>query len=139
VKLSSAAPQISRLQETHSSVTYTAEWVQADGLSFRSGGGIKGADKVGARADFAFTGTGVTWVGRRFTDTGVARVYLDGSLVATIDTTSAVQEEFQADVFTRTGLPSGAHTLTIEVIGRNGESTGATVAPVWIDAFDVYR
>jgi hypothetical protein len=66
-------------------------------------------------------------------------VYLNGALVATIDTRASVQEEFQAEIFNATGLPAATHTLTIEVVGPNGEAAGATVAPVWIDAFDIYR
>jgi hypothetical protein len=139
VKLSATLPQVARVQETHASITYAPEWEQPNPMPYRSGGGIKGSDKVGAQATLTFTGTGVRWVGRRFTDTGVARVYLNDALVATVDTRASVQEEFQAEIFSATGLPSATHTLRIEIVGRNGEAAGATVAPVWIDAFDVYR
>lgn len=139
VKLPATLKQTDRYQETHASVTYSGEWQQPNPMPYRSGGGIKGSDKAGARATVTFTGTGVRWVGRRFTDTGVARVYLNGALVGTIDTRASVQEEFQAEIFNATGLPAATHTLTIEVVGPNGEAAGATVAPVWIDAFDIYR
>ena len=42
-------------------------------------------------------------------------------------------------VFIATGLSPGPHTLTIEVLGRNGEPPGTHVDfdPVWIDAFEI--
>lgn len=89
----------------------------------------------------SFTGTGIRWIGQRRpfigNTTGIARIYLDGSLIGQVDTRSLVQEEDQAPLFTATGLINGNHTLTIEVVGRNGELPGATVEAVVVDAFDV--
>jgi hypothetical protein len=93
---------------------------------------------VGARATFTFTGTSVRWIGERGFSTGVARVLLDGAFVAQVDTHSPLQEEYQAALFSATGLTPGSHTLTIEVVGRNNEPSGATVDRVVLDAFDVY-
>jgi len=59
-------------------------------------------------------------------------------VVALVDTSTAVQEGYQAVLFSATGLTAGDHVLTIDVIGRNGEPAGATVGRVVGDAFDVY-
>jgi hypothetical protein len=81
-------------------------------------------------------------LGRRGFSTGVARISLDGVLVATVDTQVPVasQEEFQAVLYAANGLAAGVdHTLEVELAGRNGEPAGAPVPDaVWLDAVDVY-
>ena len=67
-----------------------------------------------------------------------ARVSIDGQFIAQIDTSTVIQEGYQAVLFSAMGLTPGAHTLTIDVVGRNGEPAGATVERVVIDAFDVF-
>jgi hypothetical protein len=93
---------------------------------------------AGARAAFTFTGTSVRWLGERGFDTGVARISIDGSFVAQVDTKTPLQEEYQSALFSATGLAPGSHTLTIDVIGRNNEVPGATVQRVVVDAFEIY-
>ena len=63
-------------------------------------------------------------------------MYLDGVLVAQVDTHAAVQEEYQAELFAASNLASGAHTLTIEATGS--AAPGSSGTQVVIDAFDVY-
>jgi hypothetical protein len=75
----------------------------------------------------------VRWLGFLNTNNGIARVSVDGAFVGEVDTYSP--SPAAAVVFTATGLPRGAHTLTIEVTGtRNPASTDTWVI---IDAFDV--
>jgi hypothetical protein len=93
---------------------------------------------AGGRATFTFTGTSLRWIGERGFATGLARVSLDGQFIAQVDTRTTTQEEYQAVLFSATGLTAGSHTLTVAVIGRNNEPTGSTVERVVVDAFDVY-
>jgi hypothetical protein len=87
----------------------------------------------GAQATFTFTGTGISWIGARGTQTGIARVTLDG--VATLVDTYSSTEQIQAAVFTATGLANTSHTLTIEVTGQqNAASQNALIV---VDAFEV--
>jgi len=53
-----------------------------------------------------------------------ARVSIDGQFIAQIDTSTVIQEGYQAVPFSAMGLTPGAHTLTIDVVGRNGEPAG---------------
>jgi len=145
------AATISRLQETDPSVTLGAGWVQdnpvvtfvpgfttgrTQGSSLRawSAGAAALSTTPGAQATFTFTGTGVSWIGARGTQSGIARVSLDGTFVAEIDLYSAT-EQIQAAVFTATGLADGTHTLTIEGTGR--QNPAAQNALIVVDAFDV--
>ena len=145
-----AAP-ISRLQETDPSVAYSAGWVQdnqivtlipsitqgfTQGISLRSwsAGAARLSTTPGAQATFTFTGTGISWIGARGTQSGIARVSLDGVLLAVVDLYSPT-EQIQAEVFAATGLADTSHTLTIEGTGRqNAFSQNALIV---VDAFEV--
>ena len=87
----------------------------------------------GALASFRFSGTAVSWIGYRDAASGVARVSLDDTVRAEIDTYASGLEA-QAVVYTLGGLPPGEHTLSIEVTGRRHPlSLGDWV---WVDAFE---
>jgi hypothetical protein len=132
------APPVTRVQETDPSITLTADWTQSGQSNLWSGENAKQSVTVGGRATFTFTGTSVRWIGDHGFTTGVARVSVDGQFVAQVDTSTTFQEEYQAVLFSATGLTPGSHTLTIDVVGRNNEPPGATVDRVVVDAFDVY-
>ena len=135
--LSSSAPPIRRFQETDPSTTYSGGgWTQGTNFHFWSGEAAAYSGTAGARATFTFTGTAVRWVGQRGFNTGIARVWLDGVQVAEIDTFAPVQEEFQAALFSATGLADTSHTLTIEATGQKNASAFETW--VIVDAFDIY-
>ena len=134
----SPAPSVARFQENSPSATYSADWTAAGVSNLWSGEAAKQSVTVGGRATFTFTGTTVRWIGERGFGTGLANVSIDGQFVAQVDTSTAVQERYQAVLFATSGLASGTHTLTIEVVGRHNEAAGATVERVVIDAFDVY-
>jgi hypothetical protein len=123
-----------RIEETSPSITATAGWVQDGSGRPWSGGSAAYSTAAGTQATFTFTGTAVSWIGARGPQTGIARVWLDGALVAEVDTYSA-SEEIQANVYSATDLAAGNHTLTIEVTGlKNAASTDTYIV---VDAFDV--
>jgi hypothetical protein len=137
VTLPAAVPTITRFQEADPSISYTQGWTQGTRWKFSSGELSASSTTQGALATFTFTGTSVRFIGQRSINTGIARVYLDGVLVATVDTVATLFEEFQATVFSASGLTNTTHTLAIEVTGsRNPESTGNSIV---VDAFDVGR
>jgi hypothetical protein len=89
---------------------------------------------AGSRATFGFSGTSVSWIGARGTQSGIARVFLDGAFVAEIDTYSPT-EQIQAEVFAANSLANTSHTLTIEVTGRQNAASGGAL--IVVDAFEV--
>jgi hypothetical protein len=131
----------SRLEENDVAVTYTGTWgfdftdQNWSGTSLNMGSGtVSRSATPGARAEFSFSGTSVSWIGYRASSVGIADVYLDGAFAARIDLYSPT-EQVQAAVFTASGLTPGTHILRIEITGeRNPASTNARVM---IDAFDV--
>jgi hypothetical protein len=93
------------------------------------------AGETGATATFTFTGTGVSWIGFECEKCGIARVSLDGSVVATVDTYAPSRPSASGAMFTATGLAAGSHTIVIEMTGtKNASSLGAFIV---VDAFDV--
>jgi hypothetical protein len=125
---------VSRLQETDPAITYTDGWTGGD-PSFRWSAQFAAFSSTpGAQAALTLDGTSVTWVGYRGPETGIARVYLDGTFAGEVDLYSPAQR-VQDSLFTATGLTDASHTLTIEVTGqKNAASTGTWVQ---VDAYDV--
>jgi hypothetical protein len=126
---------VTRVEETSTAVTYSGTWAQGNTERPWSGGATAIGLTAGGRATLSFTGTGVSWVGFRGPNVGIANVYLDGILVATVDTYAAT-ETVAALLFTASGLVSGPHRLEIEVTG--GKNELSTDPFIVVDAFDVH-
>ena len=134
------ASTVSRLQETDPSITYSAgsfvapDWRPFDTSRAWSAGLATLSTVTGAKATITFDGTGISWIGARGPQTGIAGVSLDGVAVPPIDTYSAT-EQIQAEIFTKQGLADTTHTLTIEV---TGEQNAASTSPlIVVDGFEV--
>jgi len=130
----SSTPEV-RFEQDSSSVNYSGAWFNNSAPSSSGGNAVLSMD-AGARASFTFVGSEVRWIGTRDEWSGIARVYVDGTLRATVDTSALpTQSRTQAVLYAATGLPAGSHTLAIEVTGTHGLlSLGSWV---WVDAFDV--
>jgi hypothetical protein len=129
-----AAPVVSHLQDTDPDASYTAGWSAADPGVAWSGGNAVVSDLAGARATLPFNGTSIQWRGAATPDTGIAHVFVDGTLVADVDTYSP-NNRIQATLFTASGLADANHNLTIEVAGlKNAASAGTRII---VDSFDV--
>jgi hypothetical protein len=125
-----------RIQETNPSISYGATgWIMGNRDKAYSEATTAETSSAGARASVSFVGTGISWIGARGPETGIASVFLDGTYVADFDMYSP-GEGPQHPVYTARGLAAGTHTLTIEATGmRNTASQGTWIL---IDAFDVW-
>jgi hypothetical protein len=122
-----------RYEQTHAAVARSGEWANNNG-AFNSGSSAMLSMDAGSRTTFTFVGTGVRWIGYRDEWSGVAKVYLDNALTATVDTFASAGAA-QTVLYSVSGLSSGSHTLVLEPTGsRNAQSGGSWV---WVDAFDV--
>ena len=122
-----------RIEQDSPAVERTGSWFP-NGGAFNSGGSATLAMDQGSALTLTFTGSAVKWIGFRDSWSGIAEVYLDGVLQATIDTFSEYTQA-AAVLYTASGLNSGTHKLTIVATGRKAATAGG--AWVWVDAFDV--
>jgi hypothetical protein len=135
VTLPASLPAVRRFQQTDAAYP-NGGWEQSSTNFLFTGGTVAFSSTAGARAEFTFTGRSIRWLGQRAFEGGIARVFLDGVPVGEVDTFAGTQEEFQAVMFSATGLAAGSHTLTIEVTGlKNAASGGARIT---VDGFDVW-
>ncbi|MBM7566968.1 sugar-binding protein [Paenibacillus sacheonensis] len=75
-------------------------------------------DNADESVDFHFTGTTIALYMTKQSQGGIVKVYIDGLLESTVDTYNAAWVD-SANVFEETGLPAGAHTLTVKVSGKS--------------------
>ncbi len=127
-----AAP--ARIEQNASAVALTGGTWYTNTTAPCSGGSCVLAMDTNARATLTFTGSAVKWIGYRDQWSGIARVYVDGVLQATIDT-YASPAQGQAVLYTASGLVSGVHTFVVEAAGSHDSVSGGSW--VWVDAFDV--
>lgn len=117
-----------RVHEANASITYVGAWrTIADPTAV--GGYLRESSAAGARAKFTFTGRDVAWFAERGPGHGKARVYVDGTLIATVDL-NATSDAPRRVVFRRHWSSVGGHSVRIVVSG------GGVVD---IDAFVVLR
>ena len=121
-----------RVEENNPALVYLGRWY-ANTNPAHSGGNASLAMDAGSRVTVNFNGTGINWVAYRDEWSGIARVYVDGVEKSTID--NYLSPAAQRVVYSLGGLPSGSHSLTIEVTGSHNQS--AKGSWVWLDAFDV--
>jgi hypothetical protein len=118
--------------ETDPSIAYTGTWYQNYETPNYGGESFLTNDK-GATAVIAFNGTCITWVGVEDPYSGIAQVYLNGSL-STVDTYSG-PTLYQKPLFT--ALTPGLHTLSIQILHqRDGETQGSRI---WLNYFEIYN
>jgi mannan endo-1,4-beta-mannosidase len=117
------------LQESTVLATYTGTWYRQQGDQFM-GGYAAISTQAGAAVDFAFAGSGVSWIGPKGPNQGKARVYVDGRYVRTVDNYSGSPRPRES-LFTALFSDVTDHTLSIHVLA----STAGRV--VTVDAFAV--
>ena len=104
--------------------TYDGTWADASGSSL-TGGTARRTGEPGASASFTFTGSAVSWVANRSGSSagGMADVYLDDQLFATVDTGPG------GVVFTKRWASAAQHTVRIVAADQPFGTT------VWVDGF----
>ena len=118
-------------QETSASLSWSGTWSKGASASY-SGRADRFAKAAGASVTYRFTGRAIGWVTTLGPDRGAAKVYVDGVLVATVDT-HATGLAFRRVAFAESWSTSGFHTLRIVVAGSAGH------ARVDVDALEVLR
>ncbi|GJE90704.1 copper radical oxidase [Phanerochaete sordida] len=107
-------------------IHYSAHWKEVFSSAYIHKS-VRSTTRKGAQMTFRFTGTGVEWFGSTGSRHGVAKVYLDGQLVDSVDTWSSVARQ-QQRLYWNFNLPFGKHTLKIVNAGqRQHRSKGSKI------------
>ena len=130
--VSSPPPTFTRVEQNSPKIKYVGNWYKINNSALSGGSAVQALD-AGNRATFTFKGTVARWIGFKDPWSGIAKVYVDGVLQAQIDTYAAAQQA-QSIIYTTPALPSGTHTLAVEVTDTH--SASAQSAWVWVDAFE---
>ncbi len=115
--------------ESSSNIAYVKTWSLTNS-SIYVGGKARSATVANSSATISFRGRTVGWLGLTGPTSGVAKVYVDGTLKATInlnDTTTTARNL----LYTKAWATAGNHTVKVVVSGSSGRVT--------IDQFLVLR
>jgi hypothetical protein len=121
------------IEQNNPAITYTGNWY-LNTNPIMSGGSAVLAVNPDSSATVTFTGTGITWIGYQDQWSGIANVYVDGTLKSPVDTYASPQRA-QSSVYSIDGLSPGAHTLMIETTGTHDAASAGSW--IWVDAFDI--
>jgi hypothetical protein len=126
--------------DTSPAITYSAGWTHVSNQSYTHGdydNTESFSNTGGASASFTFDTSAVRFVSVKGSNGGMADVYLDGNMVATVDTYAPGNKEYEQVLYQAVGLAPGTHTLKVVVKGqRNPASSDAFVSVDGFDAFD---
>jgi hypothetical protein len=127
--LDAATP--SQLQPT---VSFRGAWSKLTGTGSDYRGTESFTSELNDTVTFTFYGTSVSWWGRRQNNLGKVQVLLDWNSVGTVDQYSPtpVGTLTQQEIWSRTGLPMGWHTLQLRNLGAGGGAGGPYLL---VDAF----
>ena len=116
-----------------SAVTLSGGW-RTTKTTTASGGTFSTLVGKNGYASMSFKATGVSWVSRPGPYNGLAKVYLDGKLVKTVDLYKS-KTQFKKTVWSVKGLSNTTHTLKVVRTGKkNSAADGANLV---VDAFRV--
>jgi hypothetical protein len=101
-----------------SALAYSGSWAPIPDAT-ALGGVLHEASSAGAAVSFTFRGRALAWVAERGPDHGLAKVYLDGKLAATLDLTNPSAAPHRI-VFRRDWATVGDHRIRVVVSGTVG-------------------
>jgi photosystem II stability/assembly factor-like uncharacterized protein len=122
-----------RCENARDVLDFTGNWQIVKGKHY-SASNVSVSDERHAQAILPFVGSGVTWIGSKADNLGIANVYIDGKFVVQVDQFGR-HAIVAKQVYSYSGLSAGPHVITIEVSGvKNPESSGHRIE---IDALDI--
>lgn len=122
-----------RYENSTDVIRYEGDWQILKGENF-SASSVSGSNVPYDKASFNFVGSGITWIGTKSHDQGIAKIYIDGNYVANVDQFTKSRENM-VELYSIKKLDYGPHTITIEIDSSNNPNSSDF--RIEIDAFDV--
>jgi hypothetical protein len=104
--------------ESGAAMAYTRSWPLVTSTAY-IGGKAKYSKVTGATATLTFKGTRVAWLSQKGPTSGVARIYINGKLMATIDLYNPTTLDKQV-VWQHSWTSGTTKTLRVVVVGTSG-------------------
>lgn len=132
-----------RFSDKDDRIVYEGTWECLDGRYDNYGRSLTGSCVPGSKASFSFQATAISMIGNRGNDCGMAKIYMDGLYLETIDTYSAVDRDpvteeaipnTRTSIYTVSGLCPGMHHM--EIIVDENKNTASADRYVCIDALE---
>ena len=102
-----------RIDDDNAAVSYSSDVLTGYDPSLY-GGGFHYFNTPGDWCSVSFNGMAIRWIGGRNTDHGDADIYIDGKFASTVNTHASSWLK-QQELYTKTGLADGPHTLKIQI------------------------
>jgi hypothetical protein len=118
------------LQETSSSALWSSGWTTISSSAL-SGGAAKTTDLPTATVKLRATATSLAIVGRKGPGRGLARIYVDGAFVATIDLEAAALGARQV-LFARSWSSQAIRTIELRNLGTLSRPMVEADAFLWV-------
>ena len=125
--------EATHVEDNDPALRFIGRWYSNENPALSGGRAIMATDP-GTRLSLGFRGTGISWISYRDEWSGVARIFIDDDLKATVDNFLAPSRT-GAVPYAISGLQPGVHVLTIEVTGTHSESSRG--GWVWVDGFEI--
>ena len=127
IKNESAAPtatlEAGTYQEDNSAFVYGGTWKEVSSNNYDDGA-LMQSETANSYVEFKFNGTSFEWYGTKAAYRGIAKVYIDGNEVKTIDTYDATTA-FKTLIYKSDKLAAGTHTVKIVVTGTKNSAAKA--------------
>jgi hypothetical protein len=123
--------RVTRYHEGSAKLRYGRTW-RTSTSTLWWGGKARYSSQAGATAKITFTGRSFAWLGLRSSKRGKAKVYVNGSYVATVDL-FATTTQARRLVWARNWASTGTRTVVIKVLGTSGRPR------IDVDAFLILR
>jgi hypothetical protein len=104
--------------ESNAATKYAGTWSLASS-SVYAGGKARITGTAGRSASLTFVGNQVAWLSRTGPTFGSARVYIDGTLVKTVNLQASTPVDRKL-AYVKTWTTSGTHTIRVVVVGTAG-------------------
>jgi subtilisin family serine protease len=121
-------------EDKNSNLNFTGNWLQVTHSS-ASGGSYKVVNTEGTSVQLVFNGTGISYKAFKDSTHGIAKVTLDGATY-NVDLYSSTPQ-YQALVFSKTGLTAGRHVLKIEWTGKAHTGAKKEATKINVDSITV--
>lgn len=122
-------------ENTSSNIEYVGNWSTSSNSS-ASGGSFIIGNNSGTLANLVFNGTSIKLVATKNSAQGIVSIKIDGGSASEVNLYSA-SSVYKSVVYTKTGLSSGRHTITVSYTGKAAPGSRKSATQVNIDSFIV--